>query len=171
MRHRHPEIRRIGDLELDEHIGFQRRSWRAQRIGQVIIVLFVLGGFFGLFGGGRLAKTTEHAGAAQIEYPRFLRAHSPVEIHLSLKQTRDAISPLSVTIDSTFFEVFGIEQISPQPVNQLLGEDALVYQFARTEEANAAITIRVKATKMGLRSATFRVGDQPPMQIRSFIFP
>ena len=52
MSHVQPEVHRVGDLELDEHIGFQRRSWRVQRIGQIVVVLVVLAALAGLFGGG-----------------------------------------------------------------------------------------------------------------------
>ncbi len=171
MSHVQPEVHRVGDLELDEHIGFQRRSWRVQRIGQIVVVLVVLAALAGLFGGGGLAHREAQEGGARIEYPRFLRAHSPIAIRVSLPENASEAGATSVAIDASFFDVFDLEQISPAPEKQRLGDNTVIFQFAHTAGARGSITVQVKATRMGLRSAGITVGDEPPIVMRSFIFP
>ncbi len=171
MRHVRPEVHRVGDLELDEHIGFQRRSWRVQRIAQGVVGLVVIAALAGIFGGGGLARREAQAGRASIDYPRFLRAHSPEGIRLVLADNPEVAGTTSVAIEASFFDVFEIEQISPAPEKQWLGDNQVIFQFARTAEARAPIILQVKATRMGLRSAEITVGDQPAIRMRSFIFP
>ncbi len=142
-----------------------------QRVGQALVVLVVLAGLAGVFGGGGLAKSAAESGPTRIEYPRFLRAHSPVEIRLSISGNAEEAGTTLVAVDNAFFDVYGIEPISPAPEKQTLGDNAIVYHFAHEAGARGPIILQVKATRMGLRSATITVGDQPAIRLRSFIFP
>jgi len=170
MGHVRPEVHRVGDLEIDEHIGFQRRSWRVQWIAQVGIVLIVLAGLVGFFGGGGISNATARADDVRIEYPRFMRAHAPVEIRVFPADDARQTSSASITIDAAFFEVFMLEQVSPRPEKEMLGESGIVFEFARSAGGGGPITWQVKATQMGLRSAAITV-DGEPVVIRPFIFP
>ena len=67
-------IVRIGDLEVDEDLPFQRRAWVAQRIGWVLMALFVLAAAVGLLGAGPLSHARiDVPGLMTLEYERFAR--------------------------------------------------------------------------------------------------
>ena len=51
-----------GDLQLEQDLVLQQRTWRVQRIGWVVLALIVLCGTLGLFGGiGPLNSTSTQA--------------------------------------------------------------------------------------------------------------
>lgn len=49
-------IRRVGELEIEEDLDFQRRMWRLQQIGWALLVLVVVAALLGLFGKGPLSR-------------------------------------------------------------------------------------------------------------------
>ena len=67
--------KKIDDLQIDEDMEFQRRSWIVQRIGWAIFALVILLAALGLFGDGILSDTKagQEEGALWLEYPRFER--------------------------------------------------------------------------------------------------
>jgi hypothetical protein len=164
-------VHRVSGLDIDEDFEFQKASWRVQRAGEVLIILFVLAGLAGLFGGGAFAKKTERFGNAEVEYSRFIRANAPVDIKITLAPSAGGTEPVSVTFDAAFFEGFKVEDISPKPRVESLGKGVVIYEFARTEHEHVPIIVRVKATKMGSASATITVGTDPPVTIKAFVFP
>ena len=65
-----------GPRELDRHLPFQRREWRAQQIGWIALGLFLAAALAGLFGGGPLssARASDPGGGLTVDYQRFVRA-------------------------------------------------------------------------------------------------
>jgi len=55
---------RAGDLEIDEDLSFQRREWRVQRGGWVVMAVLILLALLGLTGRGPIRQPT--AGTATI---------------------------------------------------------------------------------------------------------
>lgn len=66
---------RVGDLELDQDIDFQRRSWAVQRVGWGVMALVALAALLGLFGPGPInnAITGSKEAPLWLEYKRFGR--------------------------------------------------------------------------------------------------
>jgi hypothetical protein len=164
------EVRRIGDLEIDEDFAFQKRSWRVQRIGQFLVALFVLAGLAGLLGGGGFARTTARSGGTEVEYPRFLRAHMPVEFRIAISST-SADEPLFIGLDAAFFESFQVEKISPEPRLESLGGGRVGYEFARFDAGLTPIVLRAKAKRIGATAAYITVGNTVPTKLETFVFP
>jgi hypothetical protein len=74
-------LRRIGDLEIEEYIGFQRRDWAVRHIAWAILALVVLAALLGLFGNGILSKANlgDDEMPLQLEYERFGRYKAPYD--------------------------------------------------------------------------------------------
>ena len=68
------------DIDLDQDIDFQQRSWKVQRVGWGLMVLFVLAGLSGLLGTGPLSNVTDgdEGGPLWLEYQRFGRLQAPM---------------------------------------------------------------------------------------------
>lgn len=164
-------VHRIGGLEIDEDFAFQKASWRVQWAGEIVIILFVLAGLVGVFGGGGVAKKTEKFAGTELEYPRFIRANAPVEIKMTLSRPVAGNEPVFVAFDAAFFERFKVEEFSPRPRSETLGKGVVVYEFARAEHENVPIAARVKATKIGSAMGTITVGADAPMTIKALVFP
>ena len=75
-------MQRVGDLEIEQDHDFQRRSWRLQRAGWIVLSLVLLAGLLGLFGSGPLAHATVGApGCPVASRVRPVRPHRrPVHV-------------------------------------------------------------------------------------------
>jgi hypothetical protein len=122
---------RVGDLEIDEDLTFQHRSWMVQRTGWAVMVLLLVAATLGVLGSGPLSKgTAEVPGRARVEYARFTRYQTPdtLTIHLEPAATRQPEVRLGV--DRKFLDRSKIETVVPPPVRVEGIADRLVYVFA-----------------------------------------
>jgi len=80
--------KKVGDLQINEDMEFQRRSWIVQRVGWLVFALVILLAALGLFGDGILsdAKAGQEEGALWLEYPRFKRFED--EFQMRCMQTK-----------------------------------------------------------------------------------
>src|SRR5690606_12604880 len=72
---------------IDEHMDFQHREWRWQRVGRVALGLLVFGACLGLVGGaGPLNRTAAGAadGSLLVEYDRFVRVGAVTTVRLAV---------------------------------------------------------------------------------------
>jgi hypothetical protein len=58
-------VPRVGDLEVDQNLEFEKVFWRAQRIGWGVVALVVLAALLGVFGNGSLGWTATRDGGRQ----------------------------------------------------------------------------------------------------------
>ena len=68
-----------GALSLNQNLIFQKRFWRAQRIGWGVLTVALLAALLGVFGSGPLSHTTvsDASGRLTITYERFARLLAP----------------------------------------------------------------------------------------------
>src|SRR6185503_10274526 len=66
---------RIGDLELNQDLDLQRKTWTVQRIGWGGMALIVVAALAGVFGSGPLTRTevTDNPQTFRLLYDRFGR--------------------------------------------------------------------------------------------------
>src|SRR5688572_7914845 len=83
------------ELQLEEELPMHERSWVIQRVGWVLIILFVLAAAAGLFGDGILSKKKSTSGNATAEYERFARYES--ETKILLQSPNESINTLSLS--------------------------------------------------------------------------
>jgi hypothetical protein len=60
-------------MEVNADIEFQRRVWRVQRIGWLIIAAVIVAALLGVFGGGPLSRAAVQGDGLRLEYERFAR--------------------------------------------------------------------------------------------------
>ena len=70
----------VQGLQIEEDRAHQRREWRIERVGWVLMAGLLLAGLLGLLGDGPLSRATAgSAGALSVEYDRLQRAAAPYE--------------------------------------------------------------------------------------------
>ena len=57
-----PDNTRVGDLEIDQDLRFQKREWAFERASWVVMALVVLAGLLGLLGRGPMSDQTAVSG-------------------------------------------------------------------------------------------------------------
>ena len=145
-------VQRVGDLEIEQDHDFQRRSWRLQRAGWIVLVLVLLAGMLGLFGSGPLAHATVGAPGAplRLEYDRFCRNEAPSTLTALLRPSTSRPGEAILHLDRGFTDHFQIERVQPTPDRTEAGPDHSVYAFRVTGPGEPVrVTFRLRPEQIG----------------------
>lgn len=166
--------KKADDLQINEDMEFQRRSWIVQRIGWVIFTLLVLLAFLGLFGDGVLsnARAGQEGAALSLEYPRYGRFANEFRIKAHLNGSTAAGGEVAIRLDSSYLEAVQISRITPTPDRELRESDGITYVFM-TDGASSPLTIYFDAIpqRVGALSGTFHLQGGEAIGFSQFIYP
>jgi hypothetical protein len=163
-----------GDLELDQDLDFERRSWTVERIAWIIMTLVGLAALAGLLGPGPLSKTTigEQGGPLRLEYSRFGRFKAPLTLRVHVGPNAGQQGSMRVWLSREYIEGVQIEQVSPQPGQVEAGPEQLTYVFPRSEpQRSTAITFALKTGQIGRQRGCVGLTNGPTLCFRQFIYP
>jgi hypothetical protein len=167
-----PRLFQVDSLTIDEDLEFQRRSWRAQRIGQSLVALFVLGGLLGVFGRGWLAEREASAPGITVNYPGFLRLQAPAEITVRLALDPSARErAVELWLDDAIAERFEFTEIMPEPESRRLQDGRPVHRFTVRGDSAATIRLRVNPRHCGWSRARLGLVGGPEVELRQLIYP
>jgi hypothetical protein len=148
---------RVGDLEVSQDLEHEKKFWRVQRIGWIVLGLVWLAGLAGLFGSGLVSKATASGPDLRLEYERFVRYTAPQELTLHLGPAATARPKVRLWVDRQYLESQQIESVVPEPESVEAGPDRMVFIFSMAQPgAPTSITVRLQTQRIG--SAEGRVG-------------
>jgi hypothetical protein len=134
-----PEIARI-----EEGIGFQRRVWRAERIGWALMLALVLAALGGLFGGGGpLARGQARDGGLEADWPRMARLGAGAPIRVTLPPEPGA-REAELRLPADFAARWRVREIAPAPLEAEAGAAAFVLRLRRDPDGHAAVSIEAE---------------------------
>jgi hypothetical protein len=171
------EINRVGDLEVNEDLTFQRRSWVMQRVGWVVMTLVMLAALVGLFGGagalGGEAQSSSEDAAVSVSYERFLRFIKPTTLQIQLSQEAGKGGKVSVWVDREYLDGLQVQQITPQPSSAKTGAKRLTYVF-EVDDPNGPAMVTfdlLPEQEIGALRGRVGVGDGEPVSFGQFVYP
>ena len=151
-------------LDLEEDSILQRREWRWQRAGWVVLFVIVGLALAGVFGDGPLSsahvvsRTQGNASSAVVtaDYERFTRVGSATRIAIRLEGAPLETGDVSLEVERRFYDHARIERITPEPDRVALGAKTvkLVYASGRLR-AGSGIVLDYEPTAAGLRTLRF----------------
>ncbi len=157
---------KYGNLEIEEDLAFQRRSWKVERAGWVLMALIAMASILGLVDKGPLSRTSKgNAGSLQVRYERFLHLDSPTQIRVSLPVT----GPFSLQLPLRYLENTEISQIVPDPVNVASYNDLVSYSFA-ARRGTADVLFDLKARRAGPMKGFVQAGGRR-VDFNHFVYP
>lgn len=109
---------------------FRRREWAVQRLGWVVLWVFLLSGAAGLFGRGPMARA--HAADQsgwRIEYERFARNRTPTTLTMTIPVGGLRGDTAAVWLDRKYAEQVAIERVTPEPVTVAVEPGRLIFHF------------------------------------------
>lgn len=166
--------KKIGDLQINEDMEFQKRSWVIQRIGWVISAVVILLASLGLFGNGVLsdAKAGQEDGVLWLEYPRFERFQDEFRMKVHAKEGVATENEITIQLNLDYLENVEVNSISPAPDSEIKDADWITYIF-KTNNQSSPFTayFYVTAQKAGPLSGTFRVQNGEMVSFSQFIYP
>ena len=166
-------VKRIGDLELDQDLDFQRRQWRLERAGWVLIALVVALAALGLFGTGPISSATAGGGeeGLTVEYQRFVRRQGQLELVIGIDARHASNGQVALRIDGDYLASVRIQEVSPEPVEVRADGADRVYVFAIAEGASSVeVTIGGAPQEIGRLRGEVGAGDSA-VSFSQFSYP
>jgi hypothetical protein len=162
------------DLEIDQDLDFQRRTWTAERVRWIVMALLLVAGFLGLFGKGPLseAMVIDPDGALWLSYEHFGRQETGTDLHIHISPEAFDKGEARVWLNRAYLENFKVEQVTPPPLRVEAGADRLTYVFVPVEPDRAArITVRLQPLSMGSCEGEAGVPGRKPVSFRQCFYP
>lgn len=160
------------DLDIEQNDRFQRREWRAVRLGWLLLALFVLAGLLGFLGTGPFSRTIANSetGAVQVEYQRV--AHHQAEEDLIFTFSPEAIEDGKITLELTGSWVGGVDvsSISPTPSTEYAIPGGVALEFAVLQPGDVQAFFSFRAQEYGGIDARATVGEDS-VGFSQFVLP
>jgi hypothetical protein len=161
-----------GGLDLDQDLGFERRSGRIQRVGWATIAALIAAALLGLFGTGVLSRTVVTSGPLQLAYDRFGRVNAPGTMDVDLPGRVGVDGSVMLWLDRAFVDRTRIESVTPQPTLQTWGPDRLVFMFpAGASSERFRVNLRITPQHVGLVQSRLGSHDGSALRFWLFIYP
>lgn len=165
---------RVGDLEIDQDLDFERREWAVQRVGWVLMALVVVAALLGAFGGpGPLSSAVLDGGGSRplrIEYERLGRLDHATTI--TARFAADAGGSAAVWLDPAYHEAMLVEHVDPRPSRVVTHPDRVEYVF---DTGGGGVPLNVVFHLSCERAGTVRgrIGRPggEPVSFTQFVYP
>ena len=156
-------------------IEFQRKEWRAQRIGWVVMALIVIGAMVGVLGNsGPVARASRTAGdgSFEVHYYRLERHHGPGELSVEVAPEAVQDGEVRLWLDRDFVVRAEIQRVVPEPDRVAIEPDRVIYVFAAGEQPGP-LTIAFSYEHDGYWLEQGRLGlvDGETVEFSLFLFP
>lgn len=167
------EVKRIGDLEIQQDLDYQRIEWRCERVGWVLMLLTLLAAALGLFGGGVLsgATATNADQTIRVEYERFLHIHSESSIKIDLAASLTDQGEVRLHLNREFCDA--VQQLRATPVlHWEAGADGQVL-VVRVADRGQPLRIYLYFDPDRIGTVVGRIGtsEGDPVQFQQFSYP
>ncbi len=152
-------------LELEESFDLHKKSWIIQRIGWLLMLVFVICAASGLFGDGPASNEIKVSGANSVEFQKYGRYDANMEIRVHLNSMGD-IAQLS--IPQHYFQNMELEKMVPEAELQQVMNGNNVYSFSADKPFE--VTLYVKPKKIGSIEAWVGLNNTAA-QLTHYIYP
>jgi hypothetical protein len=161
------------ELEIDEDLEYQRRAWRFQRVGWIVIGLVLAGALWGLFGRGPLSRAvmTDPRNHIAVEYDRIARYESSFRLVIQLQPIPESSKTARLWIDRHYAQSLTIEQITPGADRAELTPDGFVYVFQVSGRQPSPITITGTMHDVGWVYGRLGTDPSDAVAFRHFVLP
>jgi hypothetical protein len=167
-------IVRVGGLEIDQDLDFQRRAWVAQRVGWVLMALFVLAAAVGLLGSGPLSHARGALpGVMTLEYERFARFETSESLTVRLDSAVTAGEVVRLSLNRDFLDSAKIETVLPPPTRVESAAGRLIYVFAMAEpRVPLVVTFTFEPQEIGVHDGVVRLESRDArISFRQLVYP
>lgn len=168
------ETQQYPSLEINEDFAATRRTWRMQRIGWVLLALFLLAGLLGALGSlGPLseARIASSDGQVLLTYPRFARYVGPTGLTVSVEAAAVTSDEVELRVSSRWLDVFELYGISPQPKEELADGGDTVFTFLATPGRPLDVRFSGRPHHVGPLPAAVQFGQGERLAFSTFVYP
>lgn len=168
------EPHRVGDLDIAEDPGFQRKEWTIQRVGWVVMLLIVVLALLGLFGTGPLSSASEEAdgGALAVEYQRFVRHDGRSTLSFEVDGSLATDNQIELWIAQDYLAEVEVQSVSPEPAETRGAGNRTIFVFTIDDPgAPLEVSFSLKPQEMGRYPGKAGVTDGPTVTFDQISYP
>jgi hypothetical protein len=160
-------------LQVEEDMAFQRRNWRAERIGWAVMAAILIAAALGLFAAGPLSSATaqDAQGVMVVEYERFMRQTAPVTMKIRVAASAATAEGITLDIDEVFADTFKITEIRPQPAQSFATADGMRFRFTTASSAPATIYVHLSPERIGISRPELGLAGRPRIALTTITYP
>jgi hypothetical protein len=152
-------------LQFDEDIPLHIKGWQVQKIGWIVIAVFLLLAVIGLFGTGPLSYRTISIYGDVLQYEQFGRFEGQTELEFTLNKESGTTQ---IGFSQTYLDKFQIERIFPLAEKTEIVDQKIIYTFNATDRGK--IRFYLIPEKAGVAKATISVNNNV-INLSQFIYP
>lgn len=155
-------LHRVGDLEIDQDLDFERKAWVVHKIAWAVLALLLVATVLGLFGGrGVLSTATVQGpeGIAELRYERFLRLEATTELDLTFAPGAVREGEVRVFVSRPYIDDMTIERVTPEPREQIAGSDRVIYVFDADPGSGPKVTMLLRPSRPGRMRGTVGLAE------------
>ncbi len=157
------------ELDIDEDLVLERRTWAFERTGWLFMLLFVLAALLGFTGRGGIATINDQtagskAAGIEVKYERFLRREAPANLQVRLYGQEN-----QVRFSKEFYEKVRVEQVVPEPELVHVTDESIIYTFEKEAE-QALLAFYLKPQKSGSLHITI-ANSNTQLNLSQFVYP
>jgi hypothetical protein len=116
-------------LDVDRPEEFLARERRVQRVGAVVLLVFVLAGAAGAFGGGPLSRATGATAGLDVEYERFGRITYRSSVNIRARTTAADGQPVKLAVSRQFLQNVAMLEVRPADSDKALTDDSVIFEI------------------------------------------
>ncbi|HRO66743.1 MAG TPA: hypothetical protein PL182_04170, partial [Pseudobdellovibrionaceae bacterium] len=112
------------ELEINEDYSFHRKMWVVQRVGWLLMAVFIAATMAGVFGLGGWASAVEKKNSwGTLKYDRFLRWQGPTTIELRVESAAVKNGEFEIWISNDYLKRMNTETFFPVPKSVIVHAD------------------------------------------------
>ena len=162
-------------FDMGEDVAYQYREWTAQRIGWIVMALFVLAALLGMLGSmGPLASAYNEApdGSIGVKYMRLERHHAPARFVVEVAPESVVDGEVRLWLDTDYLTTLGLQSVVPEPDRVELGAERITYVFSVAEgDGPMDITFQYEHDGFWRQDVQLGLVDGASLEFYQFIFP
>jgi hypothetical protein len=165
---------RVGDLEIDQDLRFQKREWAFERVSWVVMALFVLAGLLGLLGRGPMSYQTAASpdGTVSVEYERFVNHRAGAQMTVRVPGDVTAGGTFRLVINQDYLRGVQVQQITPTPDTTEAGEGRQVFVFRAADPGRpTAVVFYLEAEGPATLTGRISIPGGPPAEFTQVVYP
>lgn len=163
-----------GSLDVQHDDSFQKSEWRIQRIGWAAWSAIVIAALAGLLGTGPLSHADSSAadGSLSVKFDRFAHYHRPSMLEVFINSRGASNQPLRLKVSQAFLDRIQILRIEPEPEEQLLSGDGVVYSFSQEGRPEfSKVLFHFEFERFGKSRGSVELIGSPSASFQQFVYP
>ncbi len=167
-----PDDFRSRDYPVKENMRFQLFAWKMQKVGFLLLFLFIFAACLGLFSQGILsnASTASPGGNMVLEYDRFARNTTDTNFIVRVRVGKE--NTLDVRLSGDILDNYDIEYLQPLPDASFISNKALnIRQSITQKDSWYSIYLTLKPNKMGYFTNVITLSDNEKITFSQLVYP